>query len=127
MLWQVDGALLSEPDSTEASLCISWVLSAPSERLISFFLGDVPLDTEAGGVTLHSPRELICLVGLGWDQHMLGSSMSSGVDSFLLLAPKRTANRAVTPQTSYGRKLLLMLRCCAHGIAHTDLPVDWTR
>ena len=59
MLWQVEGALLSDPDRTEASLCMSCVLSAPSERLISFFLGDVPLDTEVGGVTLHSPRDLI--------------------------------------------------------------------
>ena len=57
MLWQVECALLSEPDRTEASLCISWVLSAPSERLISFFLGDVPLDTDVGGVTLQEPQE----------------------------------------------------------------------
>ena len=53
----MEGALLSEPDRTEASLCISWVLSPPSERLISFFLGDVPLDTEAGGVTLQNSQE----------------------------------------------------------------------
>ena len=90
MLWQVEGALLSEPDRTEASLCISWVLSAPSERLISFFLGDVPLDTETGGVTLHVPRELIWRTGPDSNRHMVGSSITSGVDSFISLAPKRT-------------------------------------
>ena len=123
MLWQVDGALLSEPDRTEASRCISWVLSAPSERLISFFLGEVPLDTEAGGVTLHVSQELIWLMSLDSNQHVLGSSITCGVDSFILLAPSAHANRIVVSQRSYGRKLLLMLRCYAQFAAQTNLPV----